>query len=95
MSDAVFAEYLHIWTYENVFENISSFKNIFFFEESVKDGSVSEKFGSRLLEKRYRGNYFATAVEDGFVKHASVEAQIRKYGLDADSMAEKVSENIG
>lgn len=80
---------------ENVFENISSFKNIFFFEESVKDGSVSEKFGSHLLEKRYRGNYFATAVEDGFVKHASVETQIRKYGLDADSMAEKVSENIG
>ncbi len=80
---------------EKIFENIGGYKNIFFFEESLRNGSVSERFGSLLLEKGYIGKYFVTAVDDEFVKQASVEAQLCKYGLDTDSMVKKVSENIG
>ncbi len=80
---------------EKVFENISEYKSIFFFEEAIRNGSVSERFGSLLLEKGYKGNYFVTAVDGEFVKQASVESQLKKYGLDTDSMVKKVSENIG
>ncbi len=80
---------------EEVFENIEGIYNIFFFEESIRNGSVAERFGSLLLEKRYKGNYHITAVGEEFVKPASVESQLKKYGLDADSMVKKVSENIG
>ena len=80
---------------EDVYENINGISNMFFFEESIKNGSVSERFGSLLLEKGYKVNYYVTAVGEEFVKPATVEAQLKKYGLDADSMVKKVSENIG
>ncbi len=80
---------------EEVFENINGLKKIYFFEESHKDGSVSEKFGSLLLQRGYKGDYLITAVESDFVKQASVESQLKTYGLDADSMVKKVSEDIG
>ncbi len=80
---------------EEVFENINGVKKIYFFEESRRDGSVSEKLGSLLLQKGYKGEYSVTAVESDFVKQASVESQLKTYGLDADSMVKKVSEDIG
>ena len=70
-------------------------KNIFFFEEAIKNGSVAERFGSMLLEKGYKGKYDITAVGEDFVKPATVESQLKKYGMDADSMVKKVSECIG
>lgn len=80
---------------DKLFEIINDSKKIFFFEESHIDGSVSEKFGSLLIQRGYKGDYSVTAVEDDFVKQASVESQLKKYGLDTDSMVKKVSENIG
>ncbi len=80
---------------EAVFENINETKKIYFFEEAHKDGSVCEKFASLLIQNGYRGEYSAIAVDDDFVKQASVESQLKKYGLDADSMVKKVSEDIG
>ena len=80
---------------EKVFDKIIDSKNIFFFEESIRNGSVSERFGSLLLEKGYKGKYSVTAVDNEFVKHASVESQFKKYGLDDESIAKKVSEHIG
>ncbi|MBP3329409.1 MAG: 1-deoxy-D-xylulose-5-phosphate synthase [Clostridia bacterium] len=80
---------------KKVFENISGLKNIYFFEESVKNGSIAERFGSLLLENGYKGAYDVTAVGEEFVKPATVESQLKKYGLDADSMVKKVSESIG
>lgn len=78
-----------------VFENALKMKNIFFFEEAIKNGSVSEKLGSGLIEHGYKGNYFVTAVDDEFVHQASVESQLKKYGLDTESIVKKVSESIG
>ncbi len=80
---------------ETLFEKISVTDKICFFEESHRDGSVSEKFASILLQKGYKGDYSSVTVCDDFVKQASVKSQLRKYGLDADSMVKKVCENIG
>ncbi len=66
------------------------FSNVLFFEEGIKSGSVSEKFGSKLLESEFSGKYTITAIEDEFVKHASVESQLRKYSLDSDGIVNKV-----
>ncbi len=78
-----------------IFNDLSLYKNIFFFEESVKNGSVSERFGSLLLENGFKGVYNITTVGEEFVKPAVVESQLKRYGLDYESMAKKVSENIG
>lgn len=78
-----------------IFKNISDFTHIFFFEESVRNGSVAERFGSLLLENGFKGVYDITAIGEEFVKPAVVESQLKRYGLDFESMAKKVSENIG
>lgn len=80
---------------EEVFENISHYEKIFFFEEASRSGSVSERFGAKLLENGYKGGYIITAVDDEFVLPASPQSQLEKYGLDTDSIVKKVSENIG
>ncbi|MCL2508020.1 MAG: 1-deoxy-D-xylulose-5-phosphate synthase [Oscillospiraceae bacterium] len=61
-------------------------KRVFFFEEGVRSAGVGEKFAAALLQRGFRGKYKLTAVEDEFVKQASVAAQLRKYKLDADGM---------
>lgn len=70
-------------------------KNVFFFEEGVRTGSVGEKLAATLLEKGYKGSYSLTAVEDCFVKQAAVSRLMKQYGLDADSIAEKIRSHRG
>ena len=76
-------------------ESAAKYKNNFFFEEGVRNGSVSERVGSLLLENGFKGSYKITAVGEEFVKPATVESQLKKFGLDYESMVKKVSENIG
>lgn len=68
------------------------FKNIVFFEESMRSGGVAEKFAAMLLEKGYKGKYIIKAVNDEFVAHAPVESQLKKYGLDTKGMIDFINE---
>ncbi|MBR0423100.1 MAG: 1-deoxy-D-xylulose-5-phosphate synthase [Clostridia bacterium] len=72
-------------------KQILKYKNVIFFEESFKSGAVAEKLGSVLLENNFKGNYFIKVIDDGFVKHASVESQMKKYSLDSDGMKEYIT----
>ncbi len=70
-------------------------KNIFFFEEGVRTGSIGEKLAATLLEKGYKGSYGLTAIEDCFVKQASVDDLMKQYGFDSESIAEKIRSHRG
>ena len=59
---------------------------VFFFEEGVRSAGIGEKFALLLLERGFGGSYKLTAVGDCFVKQSNMCNQIKKYGLDADSM---------
>ncbi len=74
-----------------LFEKLSSFKNVLFFEEGILSGGVAEKCGFKLLQNGFSGKYKAQAVE-GFVKQATVDSQRKKYGLDCDSIVKTVKE---
>lgn len=65
-------------------------KRIFFFEEGVRSGGIGEKLAATLLQNGYKGEYNITAVEDCFVKQASVASLMDKYGLSAEKIAEKI-----
>ncbi len=80
---------------DEVFDNISQFKKIFFFEEASLYGSVAERFGCKLTENDYRGKYVINAIDEDFVAPAEVSSQLKKYGLDTDGIVKKVSEYIG
>lgn len=68
------------------------FNNCYFFEEGIKNGGVGETFGFMLYQSGYKGNYSLTAIED-YVQQAKTESALRKLGLDAESMAQKIIKN--
>jgi len=74
-------------------ETARKYKNIFFFEEGMKNGGIGSYMISRLAESGFSGRYSITAVE-GFVKQASVKNQLKKYGLDSNSISEFVKNKI-
>ena len=67
-------------------EKAATFKNVFFFEESVMNGSAAEHFGTALHTTSFCGKYIIKCV-DGFVPHMNVYSAMKKYGLDCESMA--------
>lgn len=69
-------------------------KNIFFFEEGVRSGGVGEKLAATLLQNGYKGGYSLTAIDDCFVKQASVPSLMDKYGLSSERIAGKIIDNI-
>lgn len=70
-------------------------KNIFFFEESVKSGGVGEILADLILENNISAKYRITAVNDEFVKSASVDRQLEKYHLDTKGMITEVEKYLG
>ena len=72
-------------------EAVLACKNVFFFEEGVRSGGIGEAFALQLLERGFKGNYSLTAVPDCFVAQASVDAQLRQYGLDAQSIRLRIT----
>lgn len=63
-----------------------NFKKIIFFEESLKSGGVAEKFSTLLINLGYKGEYKINAVNDEFVKHATIDEQLKQYNLDVMGM---------
>ena len=51
-----------------------------------------EQFALMLLERGFAGQFSLTAVPDCFVPQASVASQLRRFGLDADSIRKKITE---
>mgnify|MGYP004662364641 FL=1 len=71
-----------------------SAKRIFFFEEGVRSGGIGEKLAATLLQKGYKGEYSLTAVEDCFVRQATVPQLLKQYSLDGESIAEKIETTL-
>ncbi|MGN1329696.1 MAG: 1-deoxy-D-xylulose-5-phosphate synthase [Eubacterium sp.] len=74
----------------DVLSNLTSCKNIYFYEESIRSGSVGECFGSMLIENGINADYKHIAVDNEFVKQASVSSQMKAYHMDTESIIEEV-----
>ncbi|MBQ4572645.1 MAG: 1-deoxy-D-xylulose-5-phosphate synthase [Clostridia bacterium] len=70
------------------------YNTIFFYEESVKSGSIGESFADNLLNNGFNKQYFHIAVEDKFIPHASVQSLMKKYKLDTDSIVKNIMEKM-
>ncbi len=69
-------------------------KNVFFFEEGVKFGSVGSNFASMLFENSFKGGYKLSAIGDDFVGQATMASLLNRFGLDADGMINTVSSTV-
>lgn len=75
---------------EAVFSQLENCSRVLFFEEGIKTGGVGEVFGAKLKEYGSNAEFKHIAVDDEFVKQASVKSQVKKYSLDCDSIIEEV-----
>lgn len=74
-----------------VAEYLRNTKRIYFFEEGIKSGGVGEAFALLLEESGINAQYKHIAIDDEFVKQASVARQFTMYGLDKESIVKEVS----
>ena len=75
---------------ESVYEIALGYEKIAFFEESSLRGGIAEGFFAELLKRGYRGKAEAVGVSGEFVPAASQTEQLEMYGLDIESMKEKL-----
>ena len=73
----------------------SGFRQIHFFEEGMRSGSVADVFRTLLDEEGYKGAYHVTAVDNTYVQHAPVKNALKELGLDAQSMVDSLTEESG
>ena len=71
---------------DDCFNVIKAFKEVHFFEESIKNGGIGELCAARLLEDGFRGKYKIHAIDGKFVPCAAVSSAIKLNGLDSESM---------
>ena len=50
---------------------------------------------AQMKEKGYRGDFHITAIDDQFVKQATIEQALKRLKLDEDSITETVVSAIG
>ncbi|MBP0979287.1 MAG: 1-deoxy-D-xylulose-5-phosphate synthase [Oscillospiraceae bacterium] len=83
-----------IWPLDNEIIILACrFKKIIFIEESIKNGSIAEHFGIKLLENNYNGKYIIKSIDNQFVGQASVNRSLEKLGFnffDLDQILNKI-----
>ncbi|MDD5923818.1 MAG: 1-deoxy-D-xylulose-5-phosphate synthase [Clostridia bacterium] len=75
-------------------EECLKYDNIFFYEEGMRTGGVGEHLFMKLNHENYNGKFHLTAIDDKFVKQATVSSALRKLGLDTDSMISDIKRII-
>lgn len=79
-----------IYPFSNeLIESLTDYKNIFFFEEGIKSGGIAEHLLSVINKESIR-KYKITAIDGVFVPQGKTEDLLKKYNLDAVSMADIV-----
>ncbi len=72
---------------------IKKYKHIFFFEESMQNGSISEKLGFMLCSSDFKGKYFSKAITQ-YVKQATVENALINVGFDSNSIINTIKQEL-
>lgn len=75
---------------DEIMDKLLKYDSIFFFEEGIEQGGIGEKLLVKLNEYGYKGTYKIVAVNGEFVKFAEVDSQLKRYGLDSESMKKTV-----
>ncbi len=75
-------------------EFASCFKNVWFFEEGIKNGGIARNFSDLLVVTNFKGNYRIKAINDKFVKQMSVSEALHMLKLDDEGMVNVISEDI-
>lgn len=76
---------------ENIIERLMDKKEIWFYEEGEKSGGIGEHLAAVLAGRGYSGIYRHIAVPDEFAPGASTDILLKNYGLDSESIVNRLS----
>ena len=79
---------------ESAIDAVMNCRAVLFFEEGIKAGGVGEAMASRLLEKKYSGDYTHIAVDNTFVHHAAIKALEEEFDLSPAKIADEVLRRV-
>ncbi len=72
---------------------LMEYKNIYSFEEHVKNGSISAKLGLALMNNGFKNNYKYKCIDNYTVYHANIPQLQKICGLDAESIVNTIKED--
>ncbi|MGN1112483.1 MAG: transketolase C-terminal domain-containing protein [Acutalibacteraceae bacterium] len=75
-------------------EFASKFRNVWFFEEGIKNGGIARNFSDMLMCTDFDGIYHIKAINDKFVKQMSVSEALNMLKLDDEGMVEIISTEL-
>ena len=75
-------------------EFASSFKNVWFFEEGIKNGGIARNFSDMMIFTNFKGNYHIKAINDKFVKQMSVSEALSMLKLDSQGMVDVITKDL-
>lgn len=75
---------------ESIINELRLCKDIYFYEEGIRSGGIGETFASILLENNIKAEFHHIAVNDEFIRQASVDSQLKHYKMDCQSIIEEV-----
>ncbi len=77
--------------YKTIIESAGKTGKLVVIEECIQAGAVGEAVLTKLAEERVVAKTVLINLGDEFIPHGSVERLLKAYGLDAESIADKVS----
>lgn len=72
----------------------SEFKNVWFFEEGIKNGGIARNFSDMMIFTSFKGNYHIKAINDKFVKQMSVSEALSMLRLDSNGMVDVITKSL-
>lgn len=75
-------------------EFASTFKNVWFFEEGIKNGGIARNFSDMMIFTNFKGNYHIKAINDKFVKQMSVSEALAMLRLDSQGMVDVITKSL-
>ena len=70
------------------------YKNVWFFEEGVKNGGIARNFADLINVHGFAGKYHIKAVDDTFIKQMSVSEALESLKLDSQGMVEVITRDL-
>lgn len=76
-------------------KSVLNFKHIFFFEEGMLHGGISETFSCELLKNSFKGSFHPIAIDGKFITHSSVQSALHSLSLDYEGMLSTIKLECG
>ena len=67
---------------------------VFFFEEGMKQGGVSEGMAALMADRRYRGIVNINAVDNAFIPHGTMKQLLSELKLDREGIVSTITEKL-